>query len=75
MGLLIPVLATFLGLLVGAILMLVTGYNPIDAYSALLEGMFGDSYYIGELIRTMTPSFWQGYLLRLLIALAYLILG
>lgn len=67
MGLLIPVLATFLGLLVGAILMLVTGYNPIDAYSALLEGMFGDSYYIGELIRTMTPLILAG----LSVAFAY----
>ena len=40
--------------------MLVSGYNPIDAYSALLYGIFGDSYFLGEAIRTVTPYILAG---------------
>ncbi|MFJ5622046.1 ABC transporter permease [Peribacillus loiseleuriae] len=59
-GLFIPVLSVVLGLLAGAIIMLVSGYNPIDAYSALLYGVFGDSYFLGEAIRTVTPYILAG---------------
>ncbi len=37
-------LAAVVGLLVGAILMLIWGYNPWKAYSALLQGAYGDTY-------------------------------
>jgi general nucleoside transport system permease protein len=59
-GIFIPVLAVFLGILVGSIVMLVSGFNPIAGYSALLYGAFGDSYYIGETIRQMTPYILAG---------------
>ncbi|KUP07177.1 branched-chain amino acid ABC transporter permease [Bacillus coahuilensis m2-6] len=57
---LIPVIATILGILVGTIIMLVTGYNPIIALSALWSGAFGESYYIGETIRQVTPLILAG---------------
>ncbi len=60
MNLLIPIIAVILGLISGAIIMLVSGYNPIAGYSALWYGMFGESYYIGETIRQLTPYILTG---------------
>ncbi|MDX8362186.1 ABC transporter permease [Cytobacillus sp. IB215316] len=59
-NILIPVLAASLGLLAGAIIMLFTGYNPIEGYSALFEGMFGRPKAIGEVVRAMTPLILAG---------------
>ncbi|WP_141433476.1 ABC transporter permease [Bacillus sp. 03113] len=56
----ISIIAVFLGIIVGTILMIGTGYNPITAYSALWNGAFGDSYYIGEVIRQVTPYILSG---------------
>lgn len=42
-----------LGLLAGAIIMLISGYNPITGYGVMLEGIIGEPYYIGESIRTI----------------------
>ncbi|PMC38498.1 branched-chain amino acid ABC transporter permease [Bacillus sp. UMB0899] len=67
MNLLIPIIAVILGILCGAIIMLVSGYNPIAGYNALWYGMFGDSYYIGETIRQLTPYILTG----LAVAFAY----
>jgi simple sugar transport system permease protein len=48
----IAVLGAFL---VGAIVLLVTGYSPIDAYGAVLIGAFGDIYGIGQTFTQATP--------------------
>ncbi len=56
----IPVLAVLLGMLVGTIIMLITGYNPIDAFIALWNGAFGEIYYAGEVIRQVTPLILAG---------------
>lgn len=53
--LVIPVTAVILGLLCGAIIMLVFGYDPIGGYSSLIEGVVGQPFYIGETIRQATP--------------------
>ncbi|WP_226665599.1 ABC transporter permease [Metabacillus litoralis] len=60
MNLLIPIIAVILGLIFGAIIMLVSGYDPIAGYSALWYGIFGESYYIGETIRQLTPYILTG---------------
>ncbi|KKI92631.1 branched-chain amino acid ABC transporter permease [Bacillus sp. SA1-12] len=60
MNILIPVIAVLLGLICGAIIMLVSGYNPIAGYSALWYGIFGEPYYIGETIRQLTPYILTG---------------
>lgn len=49
-----------LGLLAGAVIMLVSGYNPVAGYAALWKGAFGHSYYIGETLRQMTPYIFAG---------------
>lgn len=59
-NILVPVLSVIFGLLVGAIVMLVSGYDPIVGYSALWTGMFGSASAIGETLRTMIPLILAG---------------
>ncbi|WP_370297718.1 ABC transporter permease [Ammoniphilus sp. YIM 78166] len=56
----IPLIAVLLGLLVGAVLMLISGYNPIVGYGALFTGIFGSLYDLGETIREVTPLIFTG---------------
>lgn len=56
----VPVLSVILGLLVGALIMIISGYNPIQGYTQLWEGIFGDVYVIGESIRQITPYIFAG---------------
>jgi len=48
----IAVLGAFL---VGAIVLLATGHSPIEAYSAVLTGAFGDVFGIGQTFTQATP--------------------
>ncbi|WP_048602439.1 ABC transporter permease [Rubeoparvulum massiliense] len=57
---LIPIFAIIMGLVFGAIIMLLAGYNPIRAYSALLDGVFGNIYNVGESLRAITPLIFTG---------------
>ncbi|OEG00465.1 branched-chain amino acid ABC transporter permease [Vulcanibacillus modesticaldus] len=57
---LIPLMAILLGLLFGAVVMLLGGYNPLLAYTALFQKVFGDLYNIGETIRQITPLIFTG---------------
>ncbi|MCM3765703.1 ABC transporter permease [Neobacillus niacini] len=59
-GLLTPIIAVLLGIIVGTIIMLVSGYDPVAAYTALWNGAFGDIYYVGEVIRQFTPYILAG---------------
>ena len=56
----IPLMAIVLGLIFGALIMLIGGYNPIVAYSALLNKVFGSTYNFGETIRQITPLIFTG---------------
>lgn len=40
-GISVPLVAVLLGLLIGALLLIASGSNPIDAYRALIKGAFG----------------------------------
>ena len=51
----VPLIAVFLGMLLGAILMLCFGYNPLWAYNDLLYTAFGSVKNIGEIFRAMGP--------------------
>lgn len=55
-----PVVSVVLGLIVGAIIMLFSGYDPIEGYGALWRGIFGDAYAVGETIRQITPYILAG---------------
>ncbi|OCS87729.1 ABC transporter permease [Caryophanon tenue] len=59
-NILVPVVSIIVGLLVGAVVMLVSGYDPILGYTALWNGIFGDSYSIGNTIRQITPYILAG---------------
>lgn len=59
-NILVPVISILLGLIVGAIVMLVSGFSPVDGYIALWNGVFGNSYNIGETIRQITPYVFAG---------------
>ncbi|WP_443081481.1 ABC transporter permease [Vagococcus sp.] len=56
----VPVLSVFFGLVLGAIIMLAFGYDPIAGYGAMLKGAFGRPYNIGEVIRLATPLILTG---------------
>ena len=42
-----------IALVIGAILMLITGYNPIDGYGAMLKGTFGSFRVFGNMLTKM----------------------
>lgn len=50
----VPLLAVLFGFLVGAIIMLFFGYNPIEAYSHMIFGVFQNPYSIGEALTQAT---------------------
>jgi len=49
------VVAILLAFLVGAVVLVVTGYSPLDAYGAMLSGAFGDTFGIGQTLTQATP--------------------
>lgn len=59
-NLLIPIISIILGLLVGAVVMLLSGHDPVTGYIALWNGIFGSSYSIGETIRQISPYILAG---------------
>lgn len=56
----VPVIAVLLGIIAGGIIMVISGYNPIEGYAALWNGVFGEVYYIGETVRQVTPYILAG---------------
>jgi ABC-type uncharacterized transport system permease subunit len=56
----VPAIAILFGLLFGALIMLIGGYNPILAYGFLIKKVFGDLYGFGETIREITPLLLTG---------------
>lgn len=59
-NILVPVISVILGLLVGAVVMLFSGYDPVAGYAALWNGIFGDVYTMGETVRQITPYILAG---------------
>ncbi|MBS4211820.1 MULTISPECIES: ABC transporter permease [Neobacillus] len=59
-GILTPIISVLLGIIVGTIIMLISGYDPVAAYTALWNGAFGEVYYVGEVIRQFTPYILAG---------------
>ena len=53
--LLIPILAVFSALIVGALVMWIFGDDPLAAYRGLLDGAFGSARAWSTTIRKMTP--------------------
>ncbi|MFV0560427.1 MAG: ABC transporter permease [Enterococcus sp.] len=51
----VPLLSVVFGLVLGSILMLLFGYNPIAAYSSMVNASLGSERAIGETLRQATP--------------------
>jgi ABC-type uncharacterized transport system permease subunit len=56
----VPLAAVFLAALIGAIILLVSGANPITAYGALLQGAFGTMNALGRTLEKATPLIFSG---------------
>ncbi|KAF1304359.1 ABC transporter permease [Enterococcus saccharolyticus] len=54
-NLLVPILSVVIGLLLGAIIMLAFGYNPVTGYSSMLDAALGTKRGMGETLRQATP--------------------
>ncbi len=59
-NILIPLIAIFFGFAAGAVIMLFSGNNPIEGYSALIAGIVGEPYDFGETLQRMTPLIFSG---------------
>lgn len=59
--LVLTVVSVVLGLIVGAIILAIAGYNPGRAYWSLLQGIFGRPRYIARVIITATPIIITGF--------------
>jgi len=57
---LLPVFATLAALLVGALMLLALGANPLVAYAALVEGAFGSLNAIADTLVRATPLLFVG---------------
>lgn len=51
----VALFSVLFGLIIGAVIMLIFGYNPISGYTALLGSAFGSTQDIGSVLIQMTP--------------------
>ncbi|MCJ7701387.1 MAG: ABC transporter permease [Anaerolineales bacterium] len=56
----VPLAAVFLALLIGAIILAISGANPFQAYSSLMKGAFGDMTALGRTLEKATPLIFSG---------------
>jgi len=56
----VPLAAVLLAALIGAVLLAISGANPIGAYAALLQGSFGTLRAIGRTLEKATPLIFSG---------------
>src|SRR5690606_9078531 len=55
-----PVASVVLGLLIGAIVLIVSEASPVAAYSALFNGAFGNMQALGRTLEKATPLVFSG---------------
>lgn len=56
----IPFLSILLGFIIGAIILAIFKFNPVEAYKALYQGAFGDIRRVGNTLLTMTSLVLTG---------------
>lgn len=66
-GIAVPLAAILVGLVIGGVLMFITGNNPFAGYGALLSGSFGSGIDFSETLVYVNPLIFAG----LSIAVAY----
>ncbi|MXZ77690.1 MAG: ABC transporter permease [Acidimicrobiia bacterium] len=55
------VLAVLIALVIGGLILLMSGENPLTAYSAMVDGAFGSSFALGETLSRAAPLAIVGY--------------
>jgi simple sugar transport system permease protein len=53
-------LAIFIGLLAGSVILLITGFNPLEAYGTLFTGIFGSARNMMYMVQYATPIIFTG---------------
>lgn len=56
----VPLVAVLLAALIGAIILIVSGAAPVEAYAALLKGSFGSPAAFGRTLEKATPLIFSG---------------
>lgn len=56
----IPVLAVFIAIIIGSIIMIITGFNPVSAYVSLFLGAFGSIPNIANTLANAVPLILTG---------------
>lgn len=56
----VPLISILFGFILGAIMMVIFGYSPVDAYSAMFSGVFTNPYFFGEALRQATVLVFTG---------------
>lgn len=56
----IPVLAVFIAIIIGSIIMIITGFNPVSAYVSLFIGAFGSVPNIANTLANAVPLILTG---------------
>ena len=56
----VPLLAVILALIIGAVILQISGANPLEAYAALLKGAFGSMKNFGRTLEKATPLIFSG---------------
>ena len=59
-ALLFPIIAILIAFIIGAVIVLATGNNPLVAYAALLDGAFGSKLALGRTLLNTTPLIFTG---------------
>jgi simple sugar transport system permease protein len=54
-NMMVPIISVILGFIVGAILMLIFGFNPIDGYGLMFQTAFQSQINLGEILVTAGP--------------------
>ena len=55
------VLAVLIALIIGGLILLMSGENPLTAYSAMIDGAFGSNFALGETLSRAAPLAIVGY--------------
>ncbi len=55
-----PLMSVLLAMIVGSLIVLASGGDPVAAFSSLWEGAFGNAYQTGETIMRSTPLIFTG---------------
>ncbi len=56
----VPIVSVVIAMVIGSIIMLISGFDPVAAFSALLKGSFGGGRQIGETMLRATPLMFTG---------------